>query len=245
MSECTSNCNFCVVHQYGVYVLNAGSLLVFCIILLVYRREVFDWCRGAAPQPKIQTNEVGSAHSVLMQTKTAPIYQPLRTIDASTAQASPIYGPQPVIIQPQSNIPPIIVQSSPPLTPQVITLNQAPQPTRYTVNASTAPGSPIQPKSPPPSSPIKSPQPRKQRELPSQTPVDPFKLPTAPRPGKNPLKVYESTGSDYYKQITKGKKPVASISQYIMKRNQLKKEPKKHHHHHRDKKAGYEKTKNV
>lgn len=69
--------------------------------------------------------------------------------------------------------------------------------------------------------------------------IDAFKLPK-PEPKVSSSK--ESTGSNYFKQMMRGKHPVLSISQYEVKRlNKLAKKgekegAKKHHHHHRKKK---------
>lgn len=52
--------------------------------------------------------------------------------------------------------------------------------------------------------------------------IDPFKLPTSPRSPAG-IRVHESTGSHYFKQMIKGKKPVTSISQYILKKSHKKK----------------------
>lgn len=56
--------------------------------------------------------------------------------------------------------------------------------------------------------------------------VDPFKLP-GPTLDNNSLEVHESTGSKYYKKMMRGKRPVASISEYVIGR---KKKTKKHGH---------------
>lgn len=95
-----------------------------------------------------------------------------------------------------------------------------------------------------------------QRKLspPVQPVYDKFKLPT--KAPENMVDAHESTGSNYYKEITRGKKPVASISQYLLMKKHLGKkgkktphEPKKHHHHHhknhhKNQKDGLENGKN-
>lgn len=48
--------------------------------------------------------------------------------------------------------------------------------------------------------------------------------------GKSPntMAAYESTGSNYFKQMIRGKKPITSISQYMLKKGKKKKDKTKH-----------------
>lgn len=62
-------------------------------------------------------------------------------------------------------------------------------------------------------------------------------------PGRRPVEAivpHESTGSSYFKQMMRGKKPVASISQYHLrkrkkhgKKGEKDGDLKRHHHHHK------------
>lgn len=87
-------------------------------------------------------------------------------------------------------------------------------------------------------SPPTTPPPKGSPQVKTTVKADPFKLPTVDTASGNVLGPHESTGSNYFKQIMKGKKPVASISQYIMKKSKKVKDTtaKKHHHHHHHRK---------
>lgn len=216
--DCSEECNFCIVHEYGVYILNVIGFLALSISLIIYRRELVSWCRGESKPMKAQTNSLNATNTSIYQTlpinaNQTPIMVPM----------SPNYRQQPVIVHP----PPIVVRPNSPKSPKVIRQSRVPFPFAQA--------------SPPdaPSQQVNSPESPNQPLSTSQAPtdIDLFKLPTIASLTKTAIDAHESTGSNYYKQITKGKKPVASISQYLLRKNHGKKDNKKHHHrHHKDKK---------
>lgn len=253
-AECIDECSFCVIHQYGVYILNIGGILILSLVVCVYWKEVRSYFRGKSPSMKSSVLDARPTSPDLSQFPTT------KTQDSFQIPISSNMGPdQKDLTTPSPALPAIPAQPRSPqrvaprqyLTQQQLIPRQVSPPTiQMTRNDQNLPGQrqfpQIFPKQPPvvvvtnPPTPVgKSNTPVIRKSIPpTQVPYDKFKLPTKV-PGVN-VDAHESTGSNYYKEITRGKKPVASISQYLLKKNLGKKgkrtpiEPKRHHHHHKN-----------
>lgn len=247
----SNECKFCTLHKYGVFILNASGLFVLLMVIIVYRKELLAFFRGKykpvernqlSPLAKSQPGgSIAQNFSSNIQKNDTYAHLPNEQSAQSQqeTQQPPTQAPPEIEIQPPSLVrtpatPQPISQPKPPssqeqqpqqqeqqqqqLQPVVIHLKKVlpvriKQPTNVPAVVST-------------NSPTTLPAAK------SSTPNnDPFRL---PKP-ELPISDHESTGSDYFKQMLKGKKPVASISQYAhIKRS--KKQKRGGRHHHKDKK---------
>lgn len=199
------DCNFCIVHKYGVYVLGVSAILVILVTLYIYWKDFMDICSGRAKAVPFQGfDEAGPAGQENF----------LNTVDRMNPMLQPLKSQGQMQPQPQS---------------QNQTVSQPP------IQVQTPPQPPIQLQLPS----IE----RKKRKLspdPQHLTVDTFKLPTP----DDQVGAHESTGSNYFKQMMRGKRPVASISQYaLMKKGKKKVKEHKGHDKNQAKKHHPKKTK--
>lgn len=206
VEACKSDCKFCIIHEYGVFVLNISGLIILLLVIKIYWREIVSFCTGNS-KPIFPTDM-----SLRDQSQT------LSPIITNFPQNSPIYTQSPVIVaQPLTPFLAATPKTSDQLRPLPPGFNRrssnkkTKRPRTPAVHASDRSTKKTVPETQSPASP------------------DPFKLPT-PDP-RDIIADNESTGSNYYKQMMKGRKPVLSISQYLDKNKHKKvtNEPKKHH----------------
>lgn len=203
--NCVSDCKFCIVHEYGVYAVSASGLLVFLLVIRIYWTEVIAFCSGKYKRrfPTVSNSREQVPNSPPM----APNYP----------QTNPVYSQPPSVIIAQPVVPYRLPAPPPPMDkpkslPPGFNKRSFSKKLKRTRGLPTAPNYKTlnKPETPGPVSP------------------DPFKLPT-PDP-RDVLADNESTGSNYYKQMMKGKRPVLSISQYLDKKHKPRDEPKKDRH---------------
>lgn len=209
MIETNTTCEFCSIHEPGVYLLSLSGVLVLCLIIIVYWKEVSTLCFG--------TGKIIQSPALPEIPSQVTIEQQMTAGSGQKLVKSPIPIPS-FQVQPQPNkIQSQPAQGKPKSAPQPFPLDFQ-QPIKDFTRLQTLPQV-IEKQS-------------------SQT--DAFKL---PKPNQRRIPASrESTGSNYFKQMMRGKHPVLSISQYDVKK--LKKTvkkadkdgAKKHHHHHRKKK---------
>jgi len=225
LEPCKTECKFCVIHQYGVFVLNIGGLLILILILIIYWRDVIDFFKRVPQQVQQLRSPRNDRPTSPVLKGSSPVgvdnYLIQANNDAPVALMAQNYGQQPVILQPQT---PTILPLAAPVSPPTIMISQAP-PTLGAKTSQTTSSGPYN---------------RTQQSIKTQTnqPANPnqFRLPT---PKSEDLNAHESTGSTYYREMMMGKQPVASISQYLLlrkikktKRGAKNADTKKHHHHH-------------
>lgn len=200
-----STCEFCKIHEPGVYLLNFSALVVLCLVIIVYWREFSTMCCKSTNTQGI--SELPSKVTIDQQTATSVNTQNLD---------SPTIGGQKMV--------PVALL----FPPKRLHTKHQPLQANQTL---------LRPKDVTQANrPDANPNPNKTIEKQSLT-TDIFKLPTPDKTAHSK----ESTGSNYLKQMMRGKHPVLSISQYEIKRlNKLmkkgdKEKPKKHHHKNRKK----------
>lgn len=217
LQDCESTCKFCVIHEYGVYILNICGIIILLLVIKIYWKEIVSFCTGKSRKipTEISFRDEIRPTSPPIVTKNIPIYtQPIPIAPQPLA-------PQPVPAQPVAPYvaypipqPPNVDRSRP--LPQEFNRRsfKAKRNRRLMTPATHALDRRLRKTVP---------------ETPSPASPDPFKLPTPSE--RDIIADDESTGSNYYKQMMKGKKPVLSISQYLDKKhkkgkNHTKKERK-------------------
>lgn len=215
MQGCSQECKFCTVHKYGVFVLDASALLILGGILFFYWKDIRAYFAG-------RTKPIQQVSNDLSDRPRSPT-EPFTGQNSVTVSIPPGYGQQPVIVQPPQVVPVVAPLS---IQPQIV---QQPPQLQSPQKTNQPPQSP-QPKQP-------QAQMLTHQKQKTVTQPDPFKL---PQPDATIIaKSDESTGSNYFKQMMQGKKPVASISQYMLKKHKKHHEKdgsgKKHHRHHHKK----------
>lgn len=251
--ECGKYCKFCPLQKYGSITLFASGFIISIVLVYNYWSEfkrVLSNCVSCRCCSSDQnTAPVSSAFGGQNLSDTiAPIA--VDEPDANVAQTQP--APSPIAMAyvqqlqqqaPTSPSPPTYKSTPSPTTPAPPapqSLYQTVQPVGHGVAAmrrktrDTITGK-LHRTISLPEPPTKSPSPPKQQPV-----KDPYQLPKPNSPTPHMLP-HESTGSVYFKQMMQGRKPVASISQYHIKRkkdkprdeNQKAKEandrPRKHH----------------
>lgn len=174
--ECQDECHFCQIHKYGFFVVLGLGVVIFLVIICIYRREVCAYFAGDCRRSTLpfQQEVIDNSPPVdnFYNQRTVSLGQPLNTVNP------------PVMLQP-------ILVASP------YTQNQS---LSKTVKTST--------------------------EMSLKT-EDPFQL---PKP--EGLQPHVSTGSNYFRQMMRGKKPVTSISEYAIRKPKGRENKHQHHHHH-------------
>lgn len=246
-----SECKFCSIHKYGVIVLNVSALCLLVAVLCIYWNEIVNFCCKSGtsrrsvhqgPYPADQTMP-GHPDDQTMNQPTAQQEDPqmriLRLHQQQQQQQQMLLQQQQMQMQaqqqpqqmlsPPSLMPPAhqhppaqtSVHIAIPMPPQLRYYGPQKHKHHHHHHEKTPEQSPVAPKSP-----MKS----AVAQPPPSPPSDPFKLPKPEQHQQHhqeqQVTAHESTGSDYFKQMLKGKKPVASISQYRNIKNQPKK-PKK------------------
>lgn len=223
---CKIECKFCIIHEYGVYIVSSVGIFMLVLILIVYRKEVFDYCCG---QEKPVTDSPQD---------TAPESpQPQVIVSESTANYNSPPPVEPIMTGPSRVQQPVIYQQpivSPPRNQTTLsTIKKQPVDNDY-YGVKTERPKIKQTNSPTKAGPVV--------KLPNKMPNPTRHLSNPPTQAQSrAVAPYESTGSNYYKQMIRGKRPVASISQYLV-RKPKKAEPQatetenKRNPHHRTKK---------
>lgn len=205
--EPNSTCEFCKIHEPGVYLLNISGLVVLCLVVIVYWKEFSTMCCS----PSKVTDNRGFSEA---PSKVTIDQQTMGSVNNQNLDTPTIGGQK--IVPVALLFPPKRLQQSRHQHMQANTTLLRPRDviqSRLDANLN--------------------------QTVEKQSPtVDIFKL---PKPDKS-VHSKESTGSNYLKQMMRGKHPVLSISQYEVKRlNKMmkkgdKEKPKKHHHRNRKKK---------
>lgn len=249
-----STCRFCVIHEYGFYALMVFGMTLLVTLILCYFRELSAYCRGRykLKQPAVPHDGRSEQSLSLKTLQPSPQSMPQQKSSqpmnlgfkpfSQAALITPRQMAEPA--QPQIQTFGTLLNRSPqsPLKSQAIMPGRPRSPQLTIIDMPAMRSTPIRS----PTSPMIANQQRQDQFLtkPMSPPVpmisqqiDPYKLPKE----LTPLAKHESTGSDYFRQMMKGKKRVASISQYLNKRRKksplkprklAKKDsdPKKHYH---------------
>lgn len=198
---CKTDCKFCIIHEYGVYVVNSLGIFMLMLILIVYRREVFYHC--------------SSRRKSLIVGQSTTHESPLRqlTIESPLNYKSALIVNEPTLMTPMSAQPPVIYQQ-PILTPPKIeiqvmqsTMKKQPPESDFLNQWNDK----IKTKQPPINL-----APTTVKIVDKQLNVNRSSSPSANTGAFEP---HESTGSNYFKQMMQGKRPVASISQYLLNKH--------------------------
>lgn len=265
--DCPKECKLCPVYKYGVFLLNIGAIFVVLCTLVIYWKEILSCFRVSNKEasnitPTPENDMSGDPNMVNSPTADETLMN-----NDNIKRANP--GGTSVIMNQQPNIIPMLTLTDP-VQPQLLTAIPSPQILQPSPQILQPPPLLLQPV--PSQIHLKrdrrktsSPNPQTHKagkQLPPTTKgpaknvasnnSDPFKLPTPDEDGA--LKRQESTGSNYFKQMMKGKKIATSISEYALLRNnnkgkkgkgkkfwlddeEIKNKRARHHHHkrHRDK----------
>lgn len=205
--NCTNDCKFCALHKIGVYVVNGVSLLLLLSILLIYWQDVYHYCSG---QSKPIAREIDlSATSPSSPVRDSP---PVNQLPES--QALPITATglsTPVIYQPPPSQP-FTLAASPIMTPNPDEITRTADVQKRLHHHTGHHANPALPHD------------TKANKTATAENHDMKQRSVSKRHGA--VAPYESTGSNYFKQMMRGKKPVASISQYLVKKHKKEHEKK-------------------
>lgn len=253
MLGCVCDCKYCVVHEYGIYILDSCWVALMSVTAFAYREELKALYYGrlkrknplnngnsnsggpnnSNPNAQGQQRREGSARAFSAPTEggvenadllTPPPPPPPPT--AKQAVASPFNT---VISTPNEYERPIQGRVLAPVAPQYKSPNFIEDSGRIPV--AYVPIKAILPNYGEPQAqvlPYKNTNTTAAAATTTTTtkeaPIDQFKLPTA---AKKAAASNKSTGSGYFQQMLQGKKPVASISQYQQIKDDLNRNKKK------------------
>lgn len=240
----TDECKICIIHEYGVYALNTVSLSIILLVGIVYRKEIVAYCRGTA-KLKAYYSIAAQRNSEPANSESSRQLAPdaLDTLKKNNNADVSISMPRPVEYLTKPNQPPqspvgvkiYVAPENPNKTSSRLPVDKFRN--NYSVNRLTSPAAPVVAGATPS---YQDQGPPRSPNKPPKTNDDPFKLPKR-HDTQSPFGKHESTGSDYFKQIMRGKKAVGSISQYLQLRHFNKKDKKKEgtdkkHHKRKNKK---------
>lgn len=212
-------CKYCVVHQYGVFLVDTAWLIIMLFTAIVYRYELYACLSG-----RIRRAE--PLYYADSRVQLANDYLDKRRPDEPGAFKAAL-GPKPEIGLKKS-IPAELHQETrkaheSELKEKQVAPKNATSPTKQSVSpqAAIVDMNVTRTENKTDTTTTKGQSPR----------LDQFKLPTVKRAESPGNIAHQSTGSDYFNQMMRGKKPVASISQYLqLKKQQNVKETNVHNH---------------
>lgn len=200
-------CKFCQIYEIGVPVINSVAILLMILMIVLYWNDMKKLCQKSS---KLRVESQSTPISISDKTVEIPAILPQKTIIQESLQPPPVPSspspfqlvlPSPAQQQQQQQLPPLLKNYK----TAIVDVHKT-----KTANSHTKRSKLVTPTIL--TNPLNAPF------------VDPFKLPTKTHL-THTLDHYESTGSNYFQQLNKGKKPVTSVSQYLL--NQKKEKEQK------------------